>query len=143
MNAASAQTERSGRCLCGEIEIQALEAPHAVGACHCNMCRRWGGGPFMELACGTSVRFSSEENISIFSSSDWAERGFCKRCGTHLFYRLKQTGQHMVPVGLFDDDDGLRFETQVFVDERPSYYDFANETSDMTGQEIFEKFGGS
>ena len=23
-------------------------------------------------------------------SSAWAERGFCKNCGSHLFYRLKE-----------------------------------------------------
>ena len=32
---------------------------------------------------------------------------------------------------------------QVFVDERPSYYEFANKTDDMTGAEVFAKYGGS
>lgn len=95
----------------------------------------------MELACGTEVAFTGEDNIATYSSSDWAERGFCKRCGTHLFYRLKETGQHMVSVGVFNRDEDLQFTHQVFVDERPSYYEFANETTNMTGKEVFEKFG--
>ena len=95
----------------------------------------------MELACGTEVVFTGEDNVAVYGSSKWAERGFCKRCGTHLFYRLKETRQHMVPVGLFDQDDDLTFESQVFVDERPAYYAFANKTHDMTAKEVFEKFG--
>jgi hypothetical protein len=107
------------------------------------MCRRWGGGPFMEIDCGADVDIDGEGNVSVFDSSDWAERGFCRNCGTHLFYRLKESGQHMVPVGLFDDSAGLVFKGQVFVDEKPDYYEFANETKDLTGAELFAMFGAS
>ncbi len=132
-----------GHCLCGEVRVTARQAGNKVGACHCTMCRRWAGGPFMEIDCGTNIEFDGEDNIAIFDSSDWAERGFCRNCGTHLFYRLKQSGQHMVPVGLFEDDEGLVFDTQVFIDERPAYYEFANQTKNLTGEEIFKMFGGA
>ena len=134
-------TERRGHCLCGEVRITARKAATSVGACHCKMCRRWGGGPFMEIDCGTEVEFEGEDNISVFDSSRWAERGFCRTCGTHLFYRLKESGQHMVPVGLFEDANDLVFESQVFIDERPAYYEFVNKTKDQTGDEIFKMFG--
>lgn len=135
--------ERRGHCLCGAIHITATGTRDRIGACHCKMCRRWGGGPFMEVTCGADVSIEGEENISIFDSSAWAERGFCSKCGTHLFYRLKESGQHMIPVGFFDDDENLVFDHQVFIDEKPSYYRFANETSDMTGAELFAKYGQS
>ena len=133
-------SERKGACLCGAVRITAKQASNHVGACHCTMCRRWAGGPFMEIDCGTDVSIEGADHITVFSSSNWAERGFCKKCGTHLFYRLKETGQHMVPVGLFDNDTGLTFEGQVFVDEKPAYYSFANKTSDLTGAELFAMF---
>ena len=136
-------TERVGRCLCGEVRITAKNASNNVGACHCKMCRRWGGGPFMEIDCGAGVEIDGEENISVFDSSDWAERGFCRNCGTHLFYRLKESGQHMIPVGLFEDSDSLVFESQVFIDEKPDYYAFTNKTKDLTGAELFALFGSS
>jgi len=135
-------TERRGHCLCGEVRIKAKQAGSGVGACHCKMCRRWGGGPFMEIDCGSEVDIEGQDNISIFDSSKWAERGFCRICGTHLFYRLKESAQHMVPVGLFEDEENLAFESQVFIDERPEYYEFANETKNLTGEEIFKMFGG-
>lgn len=137
----SKTTERRGQCLCGAIRITAREAGNSVGACHCKMCRRWGGGPFMEIDCGPAVSFDDEEYVSVFDSSAWAERGFCRKCGTHLFYRIKETGQHMIPVGLFDDEDNLAFDNQVFIDEKPAFYRFADKTNEMTGAELFAKFG--
>ena len=133
--------ERRGHCLCGDVKITAKTAPNNVGACHCRMCRRWGGGPFMEIDCGSEVAIDGDASVSIFSSSDWAERGFCRNCGTHLFYRIKASGQHMIPIGLFEDSEDLVFDTQVFIDEKPGYYSFTNKTKNLTGAEIFELFG--
>jgi len=132
--------DRNGKCLCGAVRITATNTGDAVGACHCRTCRRWGGGPFMEIDCGTNVTFDGDENLTVYASSDWAERGFCRQCGTHLFYRLKANGNHFVPIGLLEDDENLKFTTQVFVDERPSYYEFSNDTEDMTGPELMAKF---
>jgi hypothetical protein len=104
------------------------------------MCRKWGGGPLMAFDCGTDVAIEGEENVSVYNSSDWAERGFCKQCGTHLFYRIKESQQYVLPVGLFDEDKRLTFEDQIFIDEKPSFYDFANKTNNMTGEEVFAKY---
>jgi len=62
-----------------------------------------GGGPWMAVDCGTDVVFDSKETIAIYNSSEWAARGFCRLCGSHLFYRLKGSGQYMMPVGLFGE----------------------------------------
>lgn len=129
-----------GNCLCGAVKITANSMKHNVGACHCDMCRRWGGGPFMEVNCGSDVVFEGEENISVFESSEWAERGFCSKCGTHLFYRLKQGPQYMMPVGLFNNVENLQFDNQVFIDEKPEFYSFSNNTKNLTGAEIFALF---
>ncbi len=140
-NSIEETTERRGHCLCGEVRFTAKKASSHVGACHCKMCRRWGGGPFMEINCGTAIEFEGKDNISVFDSSEWAERGFCRNCGTHLFYRIKETNRHVMPVGLFEDEAGLTFEDQVFIDEKPAYYEFANKTKDLTGEELFKMFG--
>lgn len=138
----SAEEEMRGACLCGAVTVKATPENHHVGACHCTMCRRWGGGPFMEVDCGTQIVFTGADSISVFNSSEWAERGFCKTCGTHLFYRLKENQQHMVPVGLFDPVADLSFEGQVFIDEKPHYYSFAEKTENFTGEQVFAMFGG-
>ncbi len=126
-------------CLCGSVTIYAQPLNNHVGACHCGTCRKWGGGPFLAVDCGTNVALKSEENIAVYNSSEWAERGFCKKCGTHLFYRLKQTGQYIMSAGLFEDSE-FELDHQIFIDKKPGWYDFANETENMTGAEVFEKF---
>ncbi len=135
--------EAQGSCLCGAVVIIARKLSPNVGACHCNMCRKWGGGPLMAVDCGTDVSFSDEKYISVFNSTDWAERAFCNQCGSHLFYRLKESQQHIVPVGLFDDAEQFVLNHQVFIDEKPAFYSFSNKTKDMTGAEVFAEFGGS
>jgi hypothetical protein len=134
--------KRSGSCLCGAVRITAPNAKHRVGACHCSMCRTWGGGPLLAVDCGTDVEIEGEDHITVFDSSEWAERWFCSTCGTHLFYRLKQSGQFIASAGFFSDQTGFTFDHQVFVDERPDYYEFANQTHEMTGAEVFAKWGG-
>jgi hypothetical protein len=46
----------------------------------------------------------------------------------------------MITVGLFDVDSGLVFQWQVFIDERPHYYQYSNKTDDLTGEELFAQF---
>jgi hypothetical protein len=129
-----------GQCLCGAVRVAARTETRDVGACHCGMCRRWGGGPLLAVNCGTEVRFDGLQHVAVHDSSDWAQRGFCRNCGTHLYYRLKESGRYFLPVGLFDEQRGWVLAEQVFVDEQPGYYAFSNETRRMTGAELFAAF---
>lgn len=137
------EVERSGSCLCGTVRLSIKTTSKSVAACHCTMCRKWTGGPFLGIECDSNVQFEGQDNISVFSSSEWAERGFCSKCGTHLFYRLKKGGYYGIPVGLLDDREDWGFDLQIFIDEKPSFYSFANETKNMTGEEVFAMFSGS
>ena len=129
-----------GQCLCGSVKITAAQAEPHIGACHCDMCRRWTTSPMQTIGCGNQVSFQGEENIGIYSSSEWAERGFCKQCGSALFYRIKQNGNHFMAAGLFDNLDGFVFDHEVFIDEKPDFYSFSNDTRKMTGAEMFAHF---
>jgi hypothetical protein len=134
-----ATTQRTGQCLCGAVRV-AAKTSDAVSACHCSFCRTWGGGPLLAVECDGDVEIDGKDHITVFGSSDWAERGFCARCGSHLFYRLKDGGLHAIPVGLFADDGAWAFEQQIFVDQKPAYYGFANQTKELTGAEVFAQF---
>ncbi len=128
-----------GKCLCGAVAVVAKVATD-VEVCHCGMCRRWGGGPLIAIHCGTDVQMFGVENITQYASSAGAERGFCKTCGTHLFYRLRPGRECIVPAGLFQDQPGLKLKEQIFIDKKPAYYDFANNTNTLTEAQVFEKY---
>lgn len=134
-------TKRTGSCLCGALSFAVETTSDSVGACHCSMCRKWAGGPLLAIECGSDLRFEGEDAISVYGSSEWAGRGFCGKCGSHLFYRLKNGENYAIPVGLLDDAGQLTLEEQIFIDEKPSFYSFANETKNMTGAEAFAKYG--
>jgi hypothetical protein len=137
---ASAQQQQSGGCLCGAVRFSASPADNEVGVCHCSMCRRWSAGPFMVRDCGTTLKVEDEAKVGAYRSSEWAERGFCKTCGTPLYYRLIDRNSYFVSAEAFDDVKGLTFTSQIFIDEKPSYYEFANKTHNMTGAEVFAQF---
>jgi hypothetical protein len=128
-----------GKCLCGKITVRTLDKTH-IDACHCGMCRRWGGGPAMGLACGSDVQIEGGETLKVYSSSEWAERAFCGECGTHIFYRLLAGNQYFLPAGLFQEGVEFEFTEQIFIDRKPTYYDFANQTVNLTEAEVFAKF---
>ena len=137
MTGATSGQRLSAGCLCGAVRFTAAPREQDVGACHCSMCRRWTAGPFLGMQCGGTVRFEDTASLGIYRSSEWAERGFCKKCGTPLFYRLVGKEFYEVSAGAFDDASGFKFTSQIFVDEKPPYYDFANKTKNMTGAEVF------
>ncbi len=134
------QHSYNGQCLCGAVSVTVESIDPKAGVCHCGMCRKWGGGPFIAVDCGTAVNFKGEEHITAFQSSEWAERGFCNQCGTHLFYRLIKNQQYIMPADLFDGGPELKLDHEIFIDEKPEYYSFANETRKMTGAEVFANF---
>ncbi|MCP4335530.1 MAG: GFA family protein [Gammaproteobacteria bacterium] len=136
----SNQVQKKGRCLCGKVAVSAKAVDPQVHACHCNMCRLWNGGPTLSVHCGTDVSFTNEEYISVYKSCAWAELGFCTNCGSHLFYRAIDNGEYILQAGTFESDDGFVLNQQVFIDEKPSYYSFANKTSDLTGAEVFAQY---
>ena len=134
--------QATGSCICGAVTVSA-NVGRSVGACHCDLCRRWGGGPLLALDGGDEVMFEGESNVKAYPTTDWATRGFCSHCGTHLYIRVNQSGRYILPVGLFDLNSDLTFDHQMFVDKRPSYYCFGNETREQTGAEVFAAFTGS
>lgn len=131
---------RTGRCACGGVVYEA-EVPATYGACHCETCRRWAGGVYMAIRA-REVRFSAPENVLRWRSSEWAERGSCRVCGSALYWRFLGGDDHMLNVGTLDDQSGLTFGQEVFVEEQPDHYRFAGERETMTGAELMMKYGG-
>lgn len=111
------QYQAHGRCLCGKVKVKAEQVVLRAGVCHCLYCQKWSGGPLFTVDCGTEVKLEGSCFVSTFNSSDWAERGFCNNCGTHLFYRLKQNSQYFMPVGLFEQLKDLVFDHHILLNK--------------------------
>ena len=127
----------NGQCLCGAVKLSGDIADPETHACHCQMCQRWFGGPALGVAAA-SIEFSGNENISTYDSSEWAERGFCNRCGSNLFYRLKAQNQYILFTGTFDDPSPFKLTGEIFIDSKPDSYDFAGDHKRLTGEEFWQ-----
>lgn len=128
-----------GQCLCGAVTFTAKTVESDFGACHCRMCQRWSGGVFLATSAH-GLKFDSEEHISRYQSSSWAERGFCNKCGSHLFYRVLESGQYVMCVGIFDDQSAFRMATEIFIDRKPDSYRFSGDHERLTEAETLEKY---
>jgi hypothetical protein len=125
----------SGHCLCGAVTITVTAMQAEVDICHCAMCQRWGGA-FYAGVKGEAAEVSGEDAITIYRSSPWAERAFCGTCGSNLWYRFLPTGGRSFLAGLFDLPPGFGIEQQIFVEEKPDWYDILQESPMKTGPEV-------
>jgi hypothetical protein len=131
----------TGRCLCAAVEftVESFETEHHV--CHCRRCRRWVGGPaFGTIASG--VTFKGEEHLGRWGSSSWAERGFCTRGGSSLFWYLKPKAIYVMCVGAFDDPAPFTAVTEIYVDAQPPGYALAGRLERLTERQTLARFAG-
>src|SRR5690606_9332393 len=94
---------------------------------------------FMALHC-EDVDIPENDALGVYRSSDWAERGFCKECGTPLFWRTHDHSMYAVSATAVEISEGLRLATETFIEEKPQYYAFANDTTKVTGAEWMAMF---
>ena len=137
----------TGSCLCGKVRYSTT-LKGGASACHCRMCRRWSSGPYMAVNSQENVKFEGAENIVNYASSEWAEHGFCRKCGSNLYYHLLPRpevpdGMYMLAAGTVDDQSTLIFDHEVYVDGSPGWYRFDNESQRkrMTEADILAMFG--
>ena len=132
-----------GQCLCGSVAFEITTSIPVVDACHCKMCQRWSGGPFIgaSISRDSDIAFAYDDTLTWYDSSDWARRGFCSVCGSSLFYKLNDQPEHWaIAAGCLDLPDGVRMQHEIFVDEKPGYYAFAGDHPRLTGEETMAAF---
>ena len=81
------QTQHTGTCFCGAVQITATGAPFAMGYCHCKDCRDWSAGPVnaFTLWKPDAVKVDKgQEYLGTFQKTDASHRQFCTQCGGHV-----------------------------------------------------------
>jgi len=92
----------------------------------------------MMAVAAQGVEFKGSEHIGRYASSEWAERGFCTRCGTSLFYQLKADEKYIMAIGAFDEQSAFELVGEIYIDEKPPGFDFAGEHPRQTGAEFMQ-----
>ena len=107
-------TGLTGGCQCGAVRYRLIAEPTGASICHCRMCQKASGGPFMAFG-GVRLKELVVTNgaIATFSSSDIAERGFCAQCGTPLTYRGLGSDRISITLGSLDDPNSIQPQSQL------------------------------
>lgn len=116
--------EKKGGCLCGAVRFVARNVPSTFGVCHCPSCRRWTGSALFEVSVKTDdLTWTGAEHIAVRATSDWAERAWCRECGTNLYFRTTKEGEWFggtdLPLGIFDDPNGFTVTHEIYTDHAP------------------------
>ncbi len=78
----------TGGCRCGAVRYRAeVEDATRHGLCHCRDCRRSSGAPATAWLAVPKDSFAVTEGAAVrWDGEGGAERYFCGRCGTGLYY---------------------------------------------------------
>ena len=97
----------------------------------------------MSVHCPGDVEFDEPGAVAWYRSSEWAERGFCRTCGSSLFWRLAEDPGAMliVSVDAFNDASEFKLSRHIFSDSAPERYAFADNCPRVTEAEVFAEFG--
>jgi hypothetical protein len=123
---------RSGACLCGAVAFEFETDAPAADACHCGQCRAWSGHYWASVnASHASLRFlSGEDNVGWFRSSELVRRGFCKTCGSALFWHPDRHRDHShriaIGAGSLKKPTGTALTKHIFVADKGDYYEIAD-----------------
>jgi hypothetical protein len=103
MSSVEAPTRLTGGCQCGAVRYLLTAPPRGSSICHCRMCQKAGGAPFMAFTAVRQAHFALTRGApAIYRSSEIAERGFCAVCGTPLTYRVIGRDRISVTIGSLD-----------------------------------------
>ena len=136
----------TGSCLCGDVKYSLSgkqEDIHGVTACHCQQCRKWAGHHWASIhgpLSGFEITHG-EASVKWYKSSDMARRGFCKTCGSSLFWHGENypsiADQMDVSAGSLDNPQGLKIFRHIFCKFKGDTYEIKD------GVPTYETFPGA
>lgn len=123
----SAAIACTGQCLCGRIRLVISRLNRNVVYCHCTQCRRQSGHYYAATdVLDEHLQVDGDEHLTWYAASDDARRGFCRHCGSALFWKSNGSAKTSVLAGCLDAPDALTAVAHIFTDDKGSYYDITD-----------------
>ena len=116
-----------GSCLCGAVRVEVREPlERAPEACHCTQCRKQTGSYLIAVNVRRSaLKVLGEDSVAWYQSSARVERGFCRVCGSTLFWKPNIEGYEWtgVAMGCIDTQLSISVAKHTFVGDKGGYYE--------------------
>jgi hypothetical protein len=114
-----------GSCLCGGVAYRADGPVKHASHCYCTMCQKQHGaasGTYANVARATFAFERGEELVTEYASSDHGRRGFCKVCGSTLYWRSTQAEDRIaVTLGTLDTAYTGTVQRELHTDTKPAW----------------------
>lgn len=97
-----------GGCHCGRVRYEATAHAFHLTNCHCTICRRTTGAPFVAWFSVPLSSFRLTKGVPAhYRATDIASRGFCSTCGAQLTFRVDGADEIDVTTATLDDPNQL------------------------------------
>jgi hypothetical protein len=117
---------KTGSCLCGAVAFEVRGELRPTIACHCIQCRKQTGNYMSATSCADKdLVFMRQDGLKWFRSSADAQRGFCKDCGSVLFWKQDGSDATSISAGAIDGPSGAPLEGHIFCESAGDYYEIA------------------
>ncbi|WP_104664176.1 GFA family protein [Ensifer adhaerens] len=122
------QDVHHGGCLCGSIRFKARGELRELIFCHCSQCRKQTGLYY----AATNVQdrdfeLEGAENVTWYRASDSASRGFCRRCGSALFWKADGSDYTSILAGAFEKPTELKAGYHIFCEDQGDFYEIKDD----------------
>lgn len=135
--------QHSGQCLCGAVRFTTKGALRGVVFCHCTQCRKQSGHYYAATnVADRCLEVQGEDQITWYAASRDARRGFCRTCGSALFWKHRELDYTSVLAGAFQEPSGLTGEAHIFVADKGDYYAIADGLPQFEGSSSSVKVAG-
>ena len=121
----------AGGCLCGDVRFEIHGDLLDVLNCHCSKCRRFNGNVGAYTATDrNNLVMIREDGLKWYRSTQDETpnvyRGFCRNCGSSLFWDPRGKTNISIAAGAIDPPTRLKTTRHVWVDQKSDYYDIAD-----------------
>ena len=114
-------------CLCGAVKVQVKGDLPVPNACHCSQCRKQSGHYWASVDLSSKdVAIKGKTHITWYQASAKVRRGFCKTCGSFLFWDPIHHDTIAVAMGAFDGPTQTKLGLHIFVSDKGDYYDITD-----------------
>jgi hypothetical protein len=116
----------TGGCFCGRLRYEADAAPFNQTHCHCSICRRTTGAPYVAWFSVARERFRLKGEPTRFRSSGKATRSFCPECGTQITFELDGTDEVDINTSSLDQPERVPPVDHIYTASRVEWVKLAD-----------------
>ena len=124
----------TGGCFCGAVRYEVEGPLRGIVNCHCTQCAKLNGNfGAHSKALKSKITIVKDEGLSWYKISDIARRGFCRKCGSGLFWDHIEQNALGIIAGSLDRPVDLKTLGHIFVKDKADFYEITDDLQQFKG----------